>query len=126
MGRSMRDFSTQTQGNLRRLGPILGEIFEESKPRLWELDCRLTDWVRSRRLGVDPALPKVAIYVLVAVVVLVIPILTLAALVAFIAFLAIQISKKWSQQADPARRIERRYLRSAADDQEYDYDPDLD
>jgi hypothetical protein len=121
----MRDFRTQTQGNLRRLGPILAEIFEESKPRLREWDQRLTDWVRSRHLGVDPALPKVVIYVLVAIVVLVIPILTLAALVALIAFLVIQISKKWSQ-ADPNRRTERRYLRSAADEQEYDYDPDLD
>lgn len=128
MGRSMRDFRTQTQGNLSRLWPILGEIFEDSKPRLREWDQRLTDWVRSRRLGVDPALPKVAIYVLVAVVVLVIPILTLAALVALIAFLAIQISKKWPrwQQPDPYRRTERRYLRSAAEDQEYDNDPDLD
>ncbi len=122
----MRDFRTQTQGNLRRLGPILAEIFAESKPRLREWDQRLTDWVRSRHLGVDPSLPKVAIYVLVAIVVLVIPILTLAALVAFIAFLAIQIGKKWSRWQDPVRRTERRYLRSAADDQEYDYDPDLD
>ncbi|MFQ3614812.1 MAG: hypothetical protein SNJ68_14025 [Cyanobacteriota bacterium] len=126
----MRDFRTQTQGNLRRLGPILQEIFEESKPRLREWDQRLTDWVRSRRLRVDPALPKVAIYVGIAIVVLVIPILTLAALVALIAFLAIQIGQKWPrwQQPDPYRRTERRYLRSAAEDQEYqeyDDDPDL-
>ncbi|MEN9226064.1 MAG: hypothetical protein Q6L60_14050 [Thermostichus sp. HHBFW_bins_43] len=125
MERSTRNLRTRTQGNLRRLWPILAEIFEESKPRLWELDHRLTGWVRSRRWGMDPTVPKVLIYVLVAVVVLVIPILTLAALVALLAFLAIQIGKKWPQ-ADPARQTERRYLRSAADDQAYDYDSDLD
>ncbi|MGQ9838723.1 MAG: hypothetical protein ACUVRV_12375 [Cyanobacteriota bacterium] len=123
MGCSMRDFRTQAQGSLRRLGPILAEIFEESKPRLQEWDRRLTDWVRSRSLGVDPALPKVAIYVVIAIVVLVIPILTLAVLVTLIAFLAIQISKKWPRWQDPYRRTERRYLRSAAEDQDYqDYD----
>lgn len=118
----MRDFGTQTQGNLRRLGLILAEIFEETKPRLQEWDRRLTDWVRRRRMGVDPALPKVAIYVVTAVVVLVIPILTLAVLVALIAFFTLQIGTKWSrwQKPDPYLRSERRYLRRAAEEQEYE------
>jgi hypothetical protein len=64
MGRSVQDWRRQTQGNLRRLGPILLEIFEENVPRLRQWDQQLTDWVRSRRWGVDPSLPKVAIYVL--------------------------------------------------------------
>ncbi|MFQ3583627.1 MAG: hypothetical protein SNJ85_01645 [Cyanobacteriota bacterium] len=128
MGRSMRDFRTQTQGNLRRVGPILQEIFEESKPRLREWDQRLTDWVRSRHLGVDPALPKVAIYVGIAIVVLVIPILTLAVLVALIAFLAIQIGQKWPrwQQPDPYPPHPPRYLRRAVEDWESDADDDSD
>ncbi|MEN9202929.1 MAG: hypothetical protein Q6K80_11870 [Thermostichus sp. DG_1_6_bins_120] len=118
----MRDFGTQTRSSLRRLGLILAEIFEETKPRLQEWDRRLTDWVRRRRMGVDPALPKVAIYVVTAVVVLVIPILTLAVLVALIAFFTLQISTKWSrwQKSDPYLRSERRYLRRAAEEQEYE------
>lgn len=51
MGRSVQDWRRQTQGNLRRLGPILLEIFEENVPRLRRWDQQLTDWVRSHRWG---------------------------------------------------------------------------
>jgi hypothetical protein len=122
MGRSVQDWRRQTQGNLRRLGPILLKIFEENRPRLRRWDQQLTDWVRSRRWGVDPSLPKVAIYVLGAVVILAIPLLTFVALGAFLTFLGVQIVQKWSQ-GDPARQTQRRYLRSAdADDDDFDLD----
>jgi hypothetical protein len=122
MGRSVQDWRRQTQGNLRRLGPILLEIFEENRPRLRQWDQQLTDWVRSRRWGVDPSLPKVAIYVLGAVVILAIPLLTFVALGVFLTFLGVQIVQKWSQ-GDPARQTQRRYLRSAdADDDDFDLD----
>ncbi len=122
MGRSLRDWRRQTQGQMRRLGPVLAdilqEIYAENVPRLRQWDRQLTDWVYRRGWRVDPSLPKVAIYVLGAVVVLALPPLTLAVLIALVAFLAVQVVQKWPQEA-PAR--ERRYLPSA--DEEDDSDP---
>ncbi len=122
MGRSLRNWRRQAQGQIRRLGPILAEILQEiyaeNVPRLRRWDQQLTNWVYRRGWRVDPSVPKVAIYVLSAVVILAIPILTLAVLVAFAAFLAIQVVQKWPQEA-PER--ERWYLPGA--DGEDDPDP---
>jgi 4-hydroxybenzoate polyprenyltransferase len=66
---------------------------------------------------VDPSLPKVAIYVLVAVAILAIPPLTFVALGAFLTFLGVQIVQKWAE-VDPDRQVQRRYLPRAHEEED--------
>jgi hypothetical protein len=117
MRHSPRDWKQQAQGQLRRLWPILAEIYTENVPRLRRWDQQLTNWVHRRGWRVDPSLPKVAIYVLVAVAILAIPPLTFVALGAFLTFLGVQIVQKWAE-VDPDRQVQRRYLPRAHEDED--------
>ncbi|MDX2273436.1 MAG: hypothetical protein NW237_15990 [Cyanobacteriota bacterium] len=111
MGRSKPSPPDRAKTLLRQSQPLLLEVFTEARLLFKRWDSHLDRMIRQRGMKVDASVPKVLIYVLLAVVILLIPPLTLVVVIVGLTWFAIRLISKQQQQQQANRyQRQRQYL----------------